>query len=320
MKKIELPKTPGQDERFVKYGRDVILFSKNRHSNKSSCRKFDRYGIIDQCEGAQLTDSALTHCNIEVIEALPVVVIGYGFNESNMYKLCLSDVLGNDWPSIEVQDITFDVGCEYDDCTIFLKSKFVATLFEDSLLKDSGEATMVGRLFSLLILFEIRIIKNNYYECVEISRIHLEEHIKGFFDVENMIVNGTEGKILLQVTKCWTFQTVILLLYDVKTRTIADNIITFENSKESLVYFVGHINFKEGFIIAVSHGHSEIKIHNKNSEMSYVIFKSFLFKFNDEDTPQLYCISNRRNQVLFFQVGQNNVTIYDYLILPTKQF
>ena len=58
MKKIELPKTPGQDERFVKYGRDVILFSKNRHSNKSSYRKFDRYGIIDQCEGAQLTDSA----------------------------------------------------------------------------------------------------------------------------------------------------------------------------------------------------------------------------------------------------------------------
>ena len=86
---------------------------------KVSCHKFDYYGIIDQYEGAQLTDSAAIHCNIEVIEALRVVLIGHGFNGSNKYKLCLSDVSGNDWQSTEVQDITFDVGSEYDDCTIF---------------------------------------------------------------------------------------------------------------------------------------------------------------------------------------------------------
>ena len=41
---------------------------------KVSCHKFDYYGIIDQCKGAQLIDSAAIHCNIEVIEALRVVL------------------------------------------------------------------------------------------------------------------------------------------------------------------------------------------------------------------------------------------------------
>ena len=318
MRKIELPEIPRQGERFVKYGRDVILFSKDRHSRKISCRKFDHYGIIDKYEGAQLTDSAAIHRTIEVVEALPVVIIGHGFKENNNYKLCLSDVSGNDGQSIEVQDITFDVGCEYYDCIIISKSKYIATFFEVSVSQESDEAVFEGKLCSLLILFEIRLIKDHCYECVEISRIHLEEHIKWLFDVENMIVNETEGKILFQVTKLDYFQTVILLLYDVKTRTIEDNIIAFENSKESFVYFVDHIDFKGGVIIAVSHDGGEIKIYTRNSEMSYVMFKSFPFKFNDEDTPRLYCISNRRNQVLFFQVGENNVAIYDLFDISNK--
>ena len=184
--------------------------------------------------------------------------------------------------------------------------------------QGSDEAVLGGKLCSLLILFEIRLIKDHCYECVEISRIHLEEHIKWLFDVENMIVNETEGKILFQVTKLDYFQTIIVfvLLYDVKTRTIEDNIVTFENSKDSF-YFVDHTDFKGGIIVAVSCDCSEIKICTKNSEMGYVIFKSFPFKFNDED-PRLYCISNRRNQILFFQVGQSNVTIYDLFDTSNK--
>ena len=318
MRKIELPKTPGRGERFVNYGRDVILFSKDRHSNKVSCRKFDHYGIIDQYEGAQLTVSQPRNCNIEVVETLPVVIIGHGLNGSNKYKLCLSDVSGNDLQSIEVEDITFDVGCEYYDCVIFSKSKYIATLFEVSVSHKSDETVIEGKLFSLLVLFEIRLIKDNCYECVEISRIHLEEHIKCFFDLENMIVNETEGKILFQVTKCSISQTVILLLYDIKTGTIEDNIVAFEDSKESLVYFVDHMDFKGGVIVAVSSDCNEIKIYTKNSETRYVIFKSFPFNFNDEHAPRLYCISNRRNQVLFFQVGENNVTIYDLFDISNK--
>ena len=102
MRKVELPKTPEQVERFVKYCCDVILFSKDHHSNKISCRRFDHYGIIDKYEGAQLTDSPTIHCTTEVVEALPVVIIGHRFNGSNKYKLCLSDISGNDGQSIEV--------------------------------------------------------------------------------------------------------------------------------------------------------------------------------------------------------------------------
>ena len=318
MRKIEIPERPGQGERFVKYGRDVILFSKDPHLSKISCRKFNHCGIIDQYEGAQLTDPATIDCYIEVIEALPLVVIGHGFDGSNKYKLCLSDVSGNDSQSIEVQDITFDVGCEYYDCIIFSKSKYIATVFEVSVLEEFGETEFGGNLFSLLVLFKIRLVKDNCYECVEISRIHLAKHIKWLFDVQNMIVNETEGKIIFQVTKLSYSQTVILLLYDVKTRTMENNIVAFENSKESLVYFVDHIDFKGGIIVAASSDCNEIKIYTKNSEMNYVIFKSFPFKFNDEDTPRLYCISNRRNQVLFFQVGESNVTIYDLFDISNK--
>ena len=46
------------------------------------------------------------------------------------------------------------------------------------------EAVLGGKLCSLLILFEIRLIKDHCYECVEISTIHLVEHIKWLFDVK----------------------------------------------------------------------------------------------------------------------------------------
>ena len=112
--------------------------------------------------------------------------------------------------------------------------------------QGSNEAVLGGKLCSLLILFEIRLIKDHCYECVEISTIPLVEHIQWLFDVKNMIVNETEGKILFQVTKLDYFQTVILLLYDVKTRTIEDNSVTFENSKDSF-YFVDHTDFKRRY-------------------------------------------------------------------------
>ena len=48
MRKIELHNTPRECDRFVKYGQYGILFSRDGHSNKISCHKFDHYGITDQ--------------------------------------------------------------------------------------------------------------------------------------------------------------------------------------------------------------------------------------------------------------------------------
>ena len=135
-----------------------------------------------------------------------------------------------------------------------------------------------------------------------------------------MIVNETEGKILFQVTKLFYSQTVILLLYDVKTRTMENNIIAFEDSEESLVYFVDRIDCNGGIIIAVSYDGREIKMYTKNSEMSYAIFKLFPSKFNYEDIPRFYCISNRRKQVLFFQARKSNVTLYDLFDTSNESF
>ena len=326
MRKIELHNTPRECDRFVKYGQYGILFSRDGYPNKISCHKFDHYGIIDQYDSVlydsvqwididhydsvQWLDSVAIDYNIEVIEALPVVLIGRGFHRSSKYKLCFSDVSGNDLQSTEVQGITFDVGMEYGRCSIFSKSKYIATFF-DFLTPDGST---IGFFFSLLILFEIRLTKDNCYECVEISRIDIEEHINwDFFDLENMIVNETEEKILFHITRncSQTYSQTVLLLYDVETRTMENNIIAFENSKESLVYFVDHLDFKVGIIIAESYQCREIKLYTKNSEMSYVIFKLFPFKFNYRDPRRFYCISNRRNQVLFFEVGITNVNIYD---------
>ena len=50
--------------------------------------------------------------------------------------------------------------------------------------QGSDKAVFGGQLCSLLILFEIRLMKDHCYECVEISTIHLVEHIKWLFDVK----------------------------------------------------------------------------------------------------------------------------------------
>ena len=124
-----------------------------------------------------------------------------------------------------------------------------------------------------------------------------------------MILNETEEKMLFQVYKMFS-RTSVLLVYDIKTRTIQEKLVAFEGSNQFQVYFVDHIGFKGGVIVAVSYN-NEVRMFTQNDEMNYVIFKSFSFKYEKEVHGVPICVSNRANQLLLFYVNRGNIAVYD---------
>lgn len=316
MRVVDLPNTPQQYERLVKYGGELILHSINWDTWKISGRKFDHNGVVCCYEGANIPDSAPMSCGAKAIEALPLVLVSHALQGRKKYKLSFFDVSGKFYQKIEVKSTVCDVGHEYFRVTILTRSKYVAIFFN-----FYNEVLNERSVHCLFVMFEIQLKADNYFECVEITRINLEEHVDGQFDIEDMVFNETEERVLFQVKKLSNSPSLILLLYDIKTKSIEQIITAFENPEECKVYFVDNINCKGGIIVAVSYNSNEIRVYIKNNQRDYRIFKSFSFEFDNALPPHTYlpyCISNRDNQILFFQVNQSNVIVYDLFDTSNK--
>ena len=156
---------------------------------------------------------------------------------------------------------------------------------------------------------------------MEKSRIYLKnciEDINGL-NIEDMLYNQTEEQIVLQFKRyCGSsFGTATselnLVLYDIKARSVLQTFVAVKISMYSFfqTYFVDHVDFKGGIIIAVSCNGNEIKCFlemvNTNSH-----FSSLSFRFNNPcfwDHNRQYCTSNSNGQLLFFVSCPENIAV-----------
>ena len=97
----------------------------------------------------------------------------------------------------------------------------------------------------LFVLFEVRSKGNNYYECVEVSRISIERYMEGSFKVKDILVNEK----------------------NIKNRCNCE------------VYFFDHTGFKEGVIIVLSLESNEVRAFIRSDNKGYSVFRSFFFEF-----------------------------------------
>ena len=179
------------------------------------------------------------------------------------------------------------------------------------------------------MLFEIQLKGDNYYECVEISRINVEEYIEGsFYDIEiqDMPYNKTEEQIIFQL-KIMRFSQDLgriaelnIVLYDIKTRTILQIIFPFKINPYGffhsyMTYFLDHVDFEGGIIVAVAYNVNEVRVFARNGGAKFTLFNCFSFEFRDYFSIFYYrpyfITGNRKNNILFFVYDSWNVRVYD---------
>ena len=134
----------------------------------------------------------------------------------------------------------------------------------------------------MLVLFEIQVKGDNYYECMEISRINLEDYIEviDLVTFEGMVYNQTEEQILLQFKPIQRLSVNTFIyelngaLYEIKARTILQTFVAFKipycrdtdktNHLDLKTFFVDHVDFEGGIIIAISSQINEVKMFARN--------------------------------------------------------
>ena len=352
MREVYLYQEPWQCEHVTSYGCDLILYSIDRDSLEISCRKFDDKGVVRKYKCGKIPDTSPLIYLIQrdwspiAVESLPVVAFYYALQSVNSdekdeplkkFKIVFFDISGNVSHEIRVKDVLFDVGYVYLKNVVLTSSNYIGVYFKfyhkshsfQPCLKTkqerSNEATT--KLRHLFVLFEIQLKDGNYYECVEISRLNLEDYIEventfGDLIIENMVYNETEQMVLSQLRRSrFLFSEVLLALYDIKTRRILQTFVAFENPAWCITYFVNHLDFAGGIIIGASYGSNEIRLFTRNGENKFILFNCVSFKFEYSLSPvnfTPYCISNCKNQLLFFQVKENCVTVYDLFDMSNR--
>ena len=158
----------------------------------------------------------------------------------------------------------------------------------------------------LLILFELQLKESNKYRLVEISRTDLETYTADLFVVKDEIFNEVEGILLIHVK---AKDKVIMFLHNIKSKKIEESITVFENEPRldddggsTKIFFVNHIDFEGGIIVAVSHVVKQMKVFSRCGKIGYRLLLSESLDINDvrhSHAYGAYCVSNRNNQILF---------------------
>ena len=232
--------------------------------------------------------------------------------------------------SVEIDDVILNVDVE-KNCKVFSLSRFLGMTidnllypsaggqgenFPDKLIWDINKAEKKFRC--LLILFELQMKEPNQYRLVEISRSDLETYTTNLFVVENMILNEAEGILLIQIKAKGK---IIMFLHNIKSKKIEESVTVFENEPRldydrgsTKIFFVNHIDFEGGIIVAVSHIVKQMKVYSRCGKEDYRLLFWESLDINDVRHScdyGAYCVSNRNNQILFFIVQDSGITVYD---------
>ena len=109
----------------------------------------------------------------------------------------------------------------------------------------------------MLVLFEIQVKGDNYYECMEISRINLEDYTEviDLVTFEGMVYNQTEEQILLQFKPIQRLSVNTFIyelngaLYEIKARTILQTFVAFKIPYCRDTDKTNHLDFKTFLLI-----------------------------------------------------------------------
>lgn len=329
MRVINLPETRYPVEHVTRLGSDYILYH---------VEKFNRNGIVFSYSYKEIYDSFPMYWWHQAIESRPIVQedvkLKDRYRKLRKFKISFFDVSRNVSQEFLLKDV-FGVGCRFDNSTILTRSNYIAVFikfFRKSKSKTSRETTTERSLDWLFLLFKIQ-SKCDYYECVEISRINLKDYIEDLngLKIEDMVYNQTEEQILLQFRRycCSGFGGVTselnLVLYDIKTRSVLQTFLAFKTSMYSFfqTYFVDHVDFEGGIIIALLCYGNETKMFSRNGVHKFTLFKSLSFRFNNQcvtDHARRYCMSNSNSQLLFFVPSPENVAVHDLFDISNDMY
>ena len=112
--------------------------------------------------------------------------------------------------------------------------------------------------------------------------------MKDFYN-ETMVYNKTVAIILLSVL---TFnKQLIFLIYSMRKHNVEQTIEAFENEADlSKVFFVDHVDYEGGVIVAVSKTRNQIKLFSK-SWREYTLLKCVSVNISQSRISSLFCHS-----------------------------
>ena len=320
---------------FVKFKSSLILYAEDVWETKIiKIWKLDHSGDFKF-----LTDEGkpeLMALNPLIFEPIPVIVFVLRVyeNEIKQIKFSARKIPGIVSESVEIDDAVLNIDVE-ENWNAFTLSRFVGVII-DNLVYPSAESedssddedssdeliwyTNEGKqnFRCLLILFELQLKEPNKYRLVEISRTNLETYTADLFVVKDQIFNEVEGILLIHVKAKGK---VIIFLHNIKSKKIEESITIFENEPRldddggsTKIFFVNHIDFEGGIIVAVSHVVKQMKVFSRCGKIGYRLLFSESLDINDVrhlHNYGAYCVSNRNNQILFFIVQDSGITVYD---------
>ena len=322
---------------FVKFKSSLILYAEDVWETKRiKIWKLDHSGdfkfLTDEGKPELMALTPL------IFEPIPVIVFCREYeNEIKQIKFLARNIPGIVSESVEIDDAVLNIDAE-ENWNAFTLSHFVGLIidniiypsaesededFSDELIWYTNEEKQNFRC--LLILFELQLKEPNKYRLVEISRTDLETYTADLFVVKDEIFNEIEEILLIHVKAKGK---VIMFLHNIKSKKIEESITVFENEPRldddggsTKIFFVNHIDFEGGIIVAVSHVVKQMKVFSRCGKIGYRLLFSESLGINDVRHSHdygAYCVSNRNNQILFFIVQDSGITVYDLLDKSNK--
>lgn len=306
---------------FMKFRSEMVLYSLHDYDDyiKVGSCKIDSSGVFQFFDSTELDIEPSTL----IFDSVPIVGFFTTDKDGGFVTFSFTKIPGILSREMQVDDTYVD-SYFHEDFDIFCASSYVGLIYNGfhHLLQENDKVHCSsetihdrnkrnGNYYCKLILYELQLKAPDKYNLVKISSNNLELLTGEAFVVKDMILNKVEGIMLIKVTKN---QDVILFLYNIKSGNIESNITVFENMPHSAVFFVNHIDFEGGIIVAVSLTVKQIKVFSKCCKKNYRLLFWESLTVNDVNHFNpcgTYCVSNRNNQILFVIIERHRATFYD---------
>ena len=315
MRKVDLQIHSQYDiwEKFFKCGRCLVLYAVDWVAGEVSVGKFDQNGDVQQFKSSGINTGrpyaggvymAPYSCGI-YFDSLPIVGSCNELADRRVLKFSFYKIPGIVSGKIEMDDVTINIDLPIIVRTVLQSSDYVAVI----LCTFNEETLGLKRNQLWLLLFESRLGREKCYNFLQLCQKNLKEYITKDIYVETMIYNKTAAIMLFSVL---TFHgQLMLLIYNMKTHNIEQTIEAFENETDmSKVFFVDHLDYEGGVIVAVSKTKNQIKLFSK-SLGEYTLLKCVSLNISQSRISSLFCHSNRKNQILFFNAKDGEMSITD---------
>ena len=330
-RQVDLPLKPFEWEYFVKFGTSLVFHKIDWMTGEISSRKFDHSGVVQEFKGDKLSKPGEFGVSRGIIyfDSLPIIGTEYALEGFKKVKFSFYTIPGTIPGKIKMKDVVVDVGCRFHSSRVCVSSNYVALIANigyidaprswTSRLSSHNEMENQPICQKLMVLLKVERETDNLYNFIEVSRHNLERSIQGTFSDETMIYNNAEDTILFTAkTFNQTPSYLMLLIYNVKSKSIEQSIEAMEEPVSSKVFFLDHVDYEGGVIVTVCFYKNQVRLFSKIGGKGYSLLKCFSMNFTSVLENYSCCCSNRHSQILFFLVKRCEVNIYD--LFDTSDF